>query len=331
MQIQSVNKNLGFGAVGQEQIDRATEFVNMNNAQLKQYAYAASYDKKQEKKNKKSIAAIFTAIPFVDIASKAIQSGKNASLSTRAKTAGVCASGWALIAGSVGLYSVVKNAVSDASPGVKRFNRDNPILSFMVDLGAITGMYFLGIVGLGKLSLKAFDLPQEELAKAEQKANKIINKIDGFFNKVDETAFNKKILPKLSIHAENFAKKIPNITGAGSFCLRNSIWLMFGAAIIASIKQSIDRQSRFEHNYKDLKKMQLKTAKELVTVLNDKNQELVENADVTKVPEPEEAVKSADKTTANDESEIIIITKRGIIRTHHPDPDDEDDGLSKHS
>lgn len=272
MKIKTVeNINPGFGKKKQDKIEQASTFINMNDSQLRYLAYVNSEDERTERKQQHSLNRTFWAMPIVDtIASGLLVRGINGegelskleetALSSRVKAVGDTAAIWALGLSAIGIYNVAKNAVVSNSPSLKRFNRDNPVMSFFVDLGIIAGSFILGLKGLGKLINNHYEKHPEKVLETE-------GRIANLSEKIDTSKFNTKIMPKIIDKVSKFEERFPNLSNAGKFALANSVFILLGISILKMIKFSADKQKRIEHNYNQIKAAQFETAKYLVNSL----------------------------------------------------------------
>lgn len=279
MQIQSIERNKVNFQSRNNNLEKASAFVNMDDSAIQEVAYQISYDKKNSKKQKNTMLKMFFAIPIVDTLASGILVGKsplgknfiaktnldsetatdilrNASLKNRIKAAGSTAKGWALVLGLIGAYSVVKNAVVSQSDSAQNFERKNPLGSFLLDLGILIAGVFAGSKGISKL--------KEKFPNAGKEIN---TKADKMLNKLNKTKFNKSILPTLSEGAAQFAEKMPGLAKATRFTIANSMWIiLIGGLAKLGLRTNRNKQ-RAERTYVELKKAQVETAKHLTNAL----------------------------------------------------------------
>lgn len=269
MQVKSVentNSNIGFRS--KKRIEEATAFVNMDDSQLQFLAYTGTLDKNKEKKRRNSLTRTFYALPVVDtiasgILAKRVYENKagikrvgKTLLSTRVKAAGITAGIWGLALTGIGMYNVIKRSIVSHSETLQNFERNNPVTSFLLDVGAIFGGLALGGVGIAKFMKKH----PEKVVNLNKKANKVLAKLD-------KTKLNKEILPSISKGVAKVAQKAPWAIKAGKFALVNSIWAILGVALLKMAKYAKDDRKEAEQNYQILKNKQLGTAKYLVNAL----------------------------------------------------------------
>lgn len=280
MQVQSVD-NTRFKS--RNSIEKASAFVNMNDSQLRDLAYVMSYDKDNQKKKNKSILSTFYTIPIVDTIASGVLVAKTshitkevaaelrtAPLSARAFATANTAANWGFIMLAVGLFNVIKKAINNNSPGLKKFEKENPVQSFVLDTIAIIGGLTAAGVGLWKLNNKIINKHPEAVVKAEIDRNRIIEKLDN-------TKFNKEILPKLVHGVDKLAEKAPRLMKASRYALANSVWILLGAGILKTMHNSKREHENVERNYEKLKEAQLQTAKHLNKVLRVESAVLAQN------------------------------------------------------
>ena len=257
MQVNATNSNVNFKSAN---LNMATAFVNMNDRELKMYAQLGSYDKKEQQKQRRSIGKILLAIPFVD----SIAGGILTKSSLGVKTAVTLnrAAGWGVVIGAVALYNVVKKTMVSKSDTLKTFEQQHPVLSFMGDIGIIMAGFILGAKGLEKLFNKSPEKFVNSFKNGINKAKKIVDKIDN-------SKFNTKILPKMREFNNSIAKKLPWAADVSKTVLKHSVFTMLGVAIVQTIRNAGNHNKKVEKNYKVLKNEQLKTAQSLVSALKD--------------------------------------------------------------
>ena len=258
-------------------------FVNMDDDQLRHMAYNMDNHEGSSEKFQKSLSNTFYAIPVVSTIASGILGPKvytktiikhpeingvifskftqsHTSLGERASVMGKCAGIWALAILGVTAYNKIKKSVAAESNSLKDFTQNNPVLSFMADIGIILGGFILGYKGLSKAK-----------NSVTQKAPEIFEHIgkakDEFLKYLDNTHFNQKILPSWEEKAANFAEKAPITSGIGKFAIAYSPFIVFGLWIYKALKYQSNESKRFEKKYNALKDIQLETAKNLVNRL----------------------------------------------------------------
>lgn len=282
MQIYSVrNSGSGVGFNSHKNFEDAVKLVKMDDSQLKFLAYAKSYDEDSEKKHRKSALRMFYAIPIVDSlasgvlleklekqvktskkAKKAMTELVNPNLSERVGIAAKRGALWAGAIAIVGTYCKIKNKIISKSPSLQDFEQRHPLLSLMRDFGLLGSIYIAGKMGLGSDKVKNIR-EKSEIVKSFNKLGKTVG------NVIDESTFNKKIVPEISKCSKTISKKAPWAAIAGKFALANSVLILFGAAIVKMIAHERKESKKVENAYYDLKDKQFETAQCLKNALED--------------------------------------------------------------
>lgn len=295
MQLQAVNNtksNVNFQSKNNN-IESASAFVNMDDSKVKELAYVMSYEQQRhhKKHHNNALNSMFYAIPIVDTLASGIMVAKspfarkhlfklmnnnrlqfpsdvesafnnlkNAGLKNRMKAMGSTAKTWAVLLGIIGIYNLAKNAIVSSSKPLKHFQQDNPVASFIVDMGLIIAGFMAGSRGLATLENKF----PKAVKEFDAKSNK-------FLSKLNKTKLNTKVLPKMVENADKFAQRMPNVVKAGRFALLNSVWILFGLGLVKMGYDQHKERKNFEKNvhknFKEIKKAQLAVAKQINNVL----------------------------------------------------------------
>ena len=266
MQVQSRTNqisNVGFNS--RDNVEVAKVLVNADDVQLKQIAEMMNYNEDNQKKKSSRLNMAFMTIPVLDTLSrgvffpKFIKNNKNEiigfakpTLSSRLGNAGSGAMFWAGCFGVVGAYNLIKNSVNSHSETLKKFDRENPFTSLMLDVCAI-GAGLLGIhVGANKIS-KTYPKEIAELKKP----------FENMAKSIDKTKLNTKTLPNILSKAVKFALKRPKTTYALAFPLIHPIITGFGIYVLTSLHNSHRDVKNTKENYAELKRQQFEAAKYL--------------------------------------------------------------------
>lgn len=237
--------------------ERLFAFVNMDDSELKELAVAKvqQNDEEKDKKDSKSILKMFYAIPIVD--SIARGSLAKSPLSSIAKKTGRIAGEWALILGTVGIYNAIKKKINSNSPKLENIQQEHPISSLAFDLGVLFTALSIGNLAFKSPKLEAFKNNSE-----------IFKNLQGFGEKIaeflDKTAFNTKVLPKISNGISKVTEYTPWVTKTAKFALANTMFILLGAALLKGAAAVKKKNEQVEHKYDKLKNKQLKYAKSLV-------------------------------------------------------------------
>lgn len=280
MQVQGIrntNPNVNFESKRRNNAEEIEAFVNMDDSQLKYCAYLNNQNKKEDRKKANAVNRLFYAIPIIDtLASGAlIQKATNPvvlteegligpplskkilidqPLSTRAMSASYAGAKWAGALGIIGAYGLAKKALVSNSKHLQHFEQTNPVASFMIDVGILITGLAAGQNALEKKFVKSLNNnPEKTLPKLE--------KIGKFFAKLDDTKFAKKTMPKIQKSLTNFVDNSPKLAKAGRFALANSVWILFGAGLLKTVHNSVQKSKRIEKDYQKLKETQLVAAK----------------------------------------------------------------------
>lgn len=263
--IANISSNTNFKS--EDNIQNASDFVNMNDKQLKKLAYKLSYNKKEvEEKTQKTLLATLCAIPIIDSISKGLLAKnafvsqtkdytgifveKSTQLSTKAKAGIKTAGMWGAVLGILGIYSATKNAFT---PQNKKTDKHNPVASFLVDVGVMIGGLALITMGFNEI-----------IEQFPEKVGKMRKGFNKFLEKLDKTSLNKKTLPDL----EKFAAKHPVVATTGKVALAYSMWITLGVGIYKMFNNVIEQRKKVDNTFEQLKINQNITAKQLVNVMN---------------------------------------------------------------
>lgn len=234
--------------------DIASAFVNMSNREIRELAYVSSYDKHRENKQRSALLSTLYAMPIVASAAEGILTKGH--LDKKVSAAGKMAAHWGFGLLMLGAYSVVKNAIVDGSPGLKKFEKENPAPAIIVDLAAFLGVAMLGFRGAGKMG--------EMISKALPKTvDEMHSNVSHFKKWLNKTEINKKVLPALNEGVDNLSIHLPVVTEIGRFLVENSVWVLLFGGLIKSAKYANNDRRRVEETYHELKQAQFDTAKQL--------------------------------------------------------------------
>lgn len=280
MQVQSIrNTNSNINYKSREDIEKASDLVNMSDNQLRQVALKLSYDKKEIKeKTKKTLQTAFWAIPIFDILSNgllaknilitegkeidAVLIEKATPLSTKAHGALRTAGMWAFVIGIYGAYKAVRKTFAPESEKPKNKHhydkQKNPVASFLIDFAILLGSVSLLSAGIKQI-MNGFP----------EGAGKMKNKYYGMLEKLDNTNLNTKVLPEF----RRFAKSVPALTAISKFALANSFLIIVGIGLYKLFDIGHKQQDKVDATYRQLKKTQKEAKKylEKKSALDEKN------------------------------------------------------------
>lgn len=267
MQIQGIKTNTNFEAKRRNNVEDIETLVNLDDSQLRYIAQLNNQNTKKNKRDAKKANAMFWAIPIVDTIASGVLFAKTSRidkeltkeliktpLSLRAlETTGVGAR-WAGALGIIGVYSLAKKSLVSNSKHLQYFEKNNPMASFLIDMGVLFTALISGERLLAKKLGKSFK-------EAPEKTINNINNVYKKFAKLDETKFAKNTFPKIQKSLTNFVEKTPKLAKAGRFALANSVWILLGAGLLSSAHNSVKKSRRIENDYNQLKQTQFEAAK----------------------------------------------------------------------
>lgn len=255
MPIQSVNGS-NASMSKQDARAKAQAFVAMNDSQLNSLARISSYNHKDAQSQRNQMALLLGATPIIHSLTEGAIRGD--CLGSKALIASKVGAGWAVALGVLGVFSSLKNVINKHNPSLANFEAQNPVMSFVADIGVFLGGTFLAHMGI---------------SKALKHAPSITEKINEYsarvYHALNKTSLNNKTLPKISEQLAKFKNSMPKLAGAGKFVMKNSIWFLFGSTIALSMAHRAKNDNKVEQNYQKLKEIQLQTAQYL-----DKNTEI---------------------------------------------------------
>ena len=168
-------------------------------------------------------------------------SGLAAKLANGLKVGGL----WAASLGAVGLVGMAKNELSKASPEVRKFDKDHPLLS-LATLFA-TGLGAIALVNKGAIKLGSVKAPKF-MQNATEKVAKFLNK-------------NKQIT-SLKNGVKNLSAKTPEpLKNIGASVLSWAPQILLLGGVFHSISHGSAVNREFAKNYNELKEKQLDLAK----------------------------------------------------------------------
>ena len=247
MQISSVSPNF------QGRRDRIDELISLDDASVQRIAYMKTMSHADEKKHRRITNGLIMAAPVAaglataaftrgntKIFSKEV-SGLAAKLANGLKVGGL----WTASLGAVGLVGMAKNELSKASPEVRKFDKDHPLLSLATLFAA--GLGAIALVNKGAVKLGAIKAPKF-MQNATEKVAKFLNK-------------NKQIT-SLKNGVKNLSAKTPEpLKNIGTSVLSWTPQILLLGGVFHSISHGSAVNREFAKNYNELKEKQLDLAK----------------------------------------------------------------------
>ena len=259
MQVQTIGNNMASVKFSADpSTEKAKACVNMNDSQLKTFAYIAAQDKNSEKNNRKSIISTLYALPLAaSISTGILTKGK---LGTRAVASAKEAGKWGFALLALGAFNTAKNAVVSRSKKLKEFENNHPIASTLTDVGLFVGALTLGTKGAKAIAAKI-------ATKSPKITTMLFTKLQNAKRFINNSMINKKVLPSILNNVAKLEKKAPWAVAAGTAVVANSVLILFLAGMLRGNSNEKQTKKNIENNYRDLKKAQLETAKRLTNVL----------------------------------------------------------------
>lgn len=234
-------------------------FVSLDDSELKTLAYMASH----ENKNKTSpMTKALYALPIAEgVASSLLTKG---SLAARMGAGLAGATTWALPLAVLGVFNKVEDVAVDNSSKLQNFRDKNPITYAVASAGLFLGTLALSIKGLNK-----------GLTKLAEKAPNIFVKGDSLFTSIgkaiDNSIFNKKMMPKLRAASNWLGEKLPLVKSGLKTALNWSPWILIGSGFLANANNASKTSQKTADNYIKLKEAQLETTHELREIAQEIN------------------------------------------------------------
>ena len=247
MQISAISPNF------QGKRDRIDELISLDDASVQRIAYMKTLSRSDEKKHNRITNGLIAASPVAAGLSAAVLMKPNSKIFSKevsglaARAAnGLKAGGlWGAGLAAVGLVGLAKSELSKASPEVRKFDREHPLLS----LGALLAAGFgaIALVNKGAAKLASKEAPKF-LKNATKRAATFLN--------------TNKVITGMKNGVKNIASKTPQPlknVGAGLLSWSPHILLLGGVLHSLSHGSAVSRE--FNKNYNEIKEKQLNLAK----------------------------------------------------------------------
>ncbi len=247
MQISAINPNF------QGKRDRIDELINLNDSTVQRIAYEKTLSRSNEKKHNLITNGLIAASPVAAGLSEAVfNSGKTKIFSKEVSgLAARFANGlkvgglWGASLAAIGLLGIAKAELVKASPDVRKFDSQHPLLSLGTMLAAGFGAVTLVNKGAMKLATK-------EAPKFMQKATK---KVAKFVN-------NNKLITGMKNGVKKAVAKTPEpLKNLAGTALSWSPHILLLGGVLHSLSHGAAVNREFAKNYNDIKEKQLNLAK----------------------------------------------------------------------
>lgn len=265
MQMQTITNNISTinFTSRDKKMKKYSEFVRMNDSQLRYLSYVAAHGPEKQEKTKKSFSAMIYSLPLVAALSSGVLEKtpsveKGASnLVNRVVAMKQSALSLGMVLLGVGLYYKVKDAISSDGHGLKKFQENHPLISISTDLAIFFGTMF------------AINKNKDKISKQINKAfPQVVKKVNEYENAakawLEKTKFNNETLPKITKTVEEFAAKYPKLSSVGKFGVANAVILTVGYGIYRVIHKTNKTNKEIDHKFYELKAKQADAAKYLL-------------------------------------------------------------------
>lgn len=230
-------------------LNAVLNFVNANDAQLKQVARADAYRKFATDPQRRRESNFATVLPVADSLLKGVAT--SGSLAAKGKAAAKSGVEWAIFLGAVALYNKAVNKITDTFPSLKEFGQENPVT-------ALVGNAILGVA----IGMSAINYTVKAGAAVLKKFPKASNKIKTLYEyAADESGIGRT----LNNGMKSFAQRFPKVTDKIKFVSRWAIPVacvgFLGVLFYDLIKTSFKKDKNFD----ELKELQNQAAAIMVS------------------------------------------------------------------
>jgi len=266
---QARNKERNLGVYNPRKNPRANvdAIISLDDNAIKSLAYAKTMATVEDDKHRKISKAMFWSIPAVAGVATALLNPAKASvlgkeftgvaarLTNGAKTGAV----WGVLLGIASGLNGVLGLAEKKSPEVRKFTRENPVVTFIGQMGALIGTVALA----GKYLPKAVD----KLAKHIKPST--IDKAADSIAKGADKLNNAKFTKYVSKNARKLAdsRLFEPLKGITKTALSWAPSLLLWGGVLHSINHSNVREREFVKNYSELKDFQSQLAKARINEL----------------------------------------------------------------
>lgn len=225
-------------------IQSLQNFINTNDAQLKQIARADAQQEFATSPQRQRESNFATMLPVADSLLQGV--AKKGTLSQKGKTVAQTGLNWAIFMSAVALYRKATNKITDTFPALKEFGQEHPFSTTVVDaaVGVTAGMSAIYYSNKAAKFLK-------------KKFSKQFNYVDKAYTQLaDDSGIGRMINAGMKQFANKFPKTNNIIKKVSIFALPVICLGILGVYFYDLAKMS----SKKDKNYEDLKEIQNKTA-----------------------------------------------------------------------
>ena len=265
MQISSINPSFN----GRR--DNIDMMINMDDKAIRDVAYLKTASGYNHEKSRKITNALFYSAPLAaGLATAVLSKGGNAKifstkvtgLAARAANGFKVAAGWTAALAAIDLLGYGKKKLADNSPEVRQFDKEHPLMS----MGLMLGAAIAAVIGVQKGAIKL------EALKSPKFLQNIAIKTNKFLNNNKTVQSMKGSLLKLA------EKTHPALKDIGKTALEWSPTALLFGGLFHSI-HSANRENRdFYNNYTELKEKQAALTQARLRELSMQNDFLMQDA-----------------------------------------------------
>lgn len=265
-------KDRNVGTYNQRKNPRANidAVISLDDNSIRQIAYAKTMATVDDKKHRNISKAMFISIPVVAGIATALLNpakisvlGKEVSgVAGRLGNGAVSALGWGALLGLASGVNAVVDKAEKVSPDIKKFNRENPVLSFIGQMGAFVGTVLLA----GKY------LPKAVNGIVKHIKPETLNKVGTKLSRAAENFNNNNITKTIAKSARKLAdnKYLEPLKGVVKASLNWAPSLLLWGGVLHSLNHANVREREFVKNYSELKDFQSQLAQARIRELTDR-------------------------------------------------------------
>ena len=277
MQISAVNPSF------QGSRDRVDELINLDDESIRRIAYLKTAQKANDKKHRNITNTLIAAAPVAaGLGAAVFSNGKPTKIFSK-EVSGLAARAanglkrgalWGAALGALGLVNAASSELLKASPEVRKFDREHPIISIITLLAA--GVGAIALTGKVAGRLGAVEAPKF-LKKATANVAKFLN--------------TNKTLGSLKRGINNITVKTPSaLKEVGEVALDLSPQVLLLGGLLHSLKHNFSVSRDYTKNYTELKEKQLNLAQARKKELELENDFFKQNEqnkeDITLIKDP---------------------------------------------
>lgn len=272
MNIQAINPAFKGVTRSNAETDKLDAFINMDDKQLRQIAYAKTLRNFDDKKSRKVTNALFYSAPVAaGLAYGILGDGKTrlfskelTGLAGRIGTGLKAAGRYAAILGAVDLFAHASKKLIKKSDKAQNFTEKHPFLTLGALIGGALGVVSL-ISGKGFAKLGAIKTPAF-LQKGTEKIAKFLN--------------SNKQIGKMKNVVNRFAGKVPSaLKEIGATVLDCAPATLLLGGFFHTLASSHNKNREFAKNYTELRDKQIEVTRERLNQLVAENDTLLSLSD----------------------------------------------------